>query len=187
MRQHIPRSAVVVHKLDHVAARLVRRHLLEQLALADQAADSHRAEHLVAAESVEVDAERVEGNREMGSTLCAIADQDRVRLLAHEANDLVDRIDGSDRIRNMIERDDFGLLAEQVTQKIEIDSSIRCQLTHPEPGALSHRQYLPWDEIRVVIEGGNDDLVAARDVSVSPRARDEIQSFRRPAREDQTI
>ena len=57
VREDVPRCPIVVHELDHVTAGLIRWHLLEHLALADQPADSHRAKHLVSAESVEIDAE----------------------------------------------------------------------------------------------------------------------------------
>ena len=77
VREHVPRRALVADELDHVAARLIRRHRLEQRAPAHETADAHRAEHLVAAERVEVDAERIEIEREVRRGLRAVAHDHR--------------------------------------------------------------------------------------------------------------
>ena len=157
-----------MHELDHVAAGLIWRDLLEHLPLADQSADSHWPEHLVPAESVEVDAERIERNRKVGSALRTVANENRVRLLPHQSPDLGDGIDRADCVRDMIERDDLRPLVEHCAQEVEIDLPVRSQLADSELRALSHGEHLPGDEIRVVIQCGDDDLVATRYVRESP-------------------
>src|SRR3982074_3295662 len=87
----------------------------------------------------------------------------------------------------MTKGDDLRTLVEQPAQEIEIDFSVRGELADSELRALSHREHLPRDEIRVMIHGRHDDLVTALDVRHSPRAGDEIQAFRGAAREDETV
>src|SRR5437773_6404095 len=123
----------------------------------------------------------------MRSALCSVANDDCVGLFPHQSHYLVDRIDGTDRVGHVIEGDDSRSLVEQPAQEIEIDLPVWSQLANSELCALSQRQYLPRDEVRVVIERSHDDLVAARHVRVAPRSGDQIQSLGRAPGEDQAI
>src|SRR5688500_19236109 len=84
VRQHVPGRPVVVNELDHVSATLVGRHLFEELAPADKPAESHWPEHLVAAESVEVDPHLIDTDGKVRSALGAVANGYRGRTLPHE-------------------------------------------------------------------------------------------------------
>src|SRR5439155_27237323 len=112
-RQNIPRRTFVVHELDHVAARLIRRHLLEHFALSNKAADSHRPQHLVTTEGVKVDAQRIERNGKVWGALRAVADEYSISFLSYQSSDLGYRIDCSQGIRDVIECDNFRSLVEQ--------------------------------------------------------------------------
>src|SRR6266480_3832213 len=123
----------------------------------------------------------------MRSALRAVADDNRARFLTHHPGDLRDGIDRAQRVRYVTQRYDPGTLVEQITQEIEVDLPVGRKLAQSEPGAFPHCEDLPRDEIRVVIHRRRDDLVTRRDVCHSPRASDQIQAFRGPAREDETI
>ena len=76
------------------------------------------------AEGVKVDAQGIKRNGKVRSALGAVADEYRTRLLSNESRDLSDRIDRSQRVRDVIKGDNFRSLVEQTAQKIEIDLSI---------------------------------------------------------------
>src|SRR4030088_3520108 len=123
----------------------------------------------------------------MRRALSAIANENRIGLLARQPHDIRDRIDRPQRVRHMIECDDFRALVEQSAQKLKIDPAIGSQLANPEFRALLRGKHLPRDEVRVMIEGSHDYLVTARDVRLSPRSGDEIQSFRGAARKNEAV
>ena len=77
---------------DHLAAGQERRHRLEQLAPRPQRAGAHRAEHLVAAERVEVGAERLDVDRHVRDGLGAIDQHERAGGVGH-LDHLADRVD----------------------------------------------------------------------------------------------
>ena len=62
----------MVTRLDHRAAGEEHRHLVEQLGAAPEHADAERAEHLVAAEGEEVDAEVVDVDRQVRHRLAGV-------------------------------------------------------------------------------------------------------------------
>ena len=127
--QHVPRRAVVVHELDHVAARLVRWHLLEQRAPSNQAAGAHRPAHLVPAERIEVDSERREVHGEVRRRLRAVEHDHRVRgVLAHHRGDLAHRVDRPDGVRHVRERDDLHPRRELRAEVVEVEPLVRRQL-----------------------------------------------------------
>ena len=87
---------------DHVAAALVGRHLLEQLASAPQHADAGRAEELVAGEDVEVAAEGLDVDGGMADPLRAVDENARADFLclSDDARDVDDRAERVARVRN---------------------------------------------------------------------------------------
>src|SRR5260221_14224156 len=59
--------------------------------------------------------------------------------------------------------------------------------TYPERGTACTRHLLPRNEIGVMLEPGDDDLVAGLNIGVSPCGRHEGEGLRRSAREDEAI
>ena len=68
---------------DHLATGQERRHRLEQLAPRPERAGAHRRQHLVAAERVEVGAERLDVDRHVRDGLGAVDQHERARRMGH--------------------------------------------------------------------------------------------------------
>ena len=77
---------------DHLAAAEEGRHGLEQLGPGPQGADPGRAEHLVAGEAEEVDAERLHVGRQVGGVLGPV-DEDQGAGGVGGVGELGDRVD----------------------------------------------------------------------------------------------
>ena len=166
-------GTVVVQRLlerdrrDHVAAALVRRHRLEQRAPAVEHADAGRAEHLVAREHVEVAVERLHVDHEVRHRLRAVDEHDRaarVRLLrSSRATGLI----VPSAFETWLERDDLRARRQQPRERVEIDLAALVDRHDPQPRAGLLAQHLPRHDVGVVLEPGDEDLVARRSASAA--------------------
>src|SRR5215210_4495477 len=104
----------------------------------------------------------------MRGALRSVANGDRVAVLGDEFHDLVDRIDGSERVRDVIERKDLRSSTEKLAEVIQIEPSVRRQLANLQFGALLQGQLLPRDEVRVMLQCRDDDFVAVSDIGAPP-------------------
>jgi hypothetical protein len=104
----VPLGSAEVDLADHLAAGEERRHRLEQLAPGPQGPRAHRAEHLVAAERVEVRAELLDVDRHVRHGLGAVDEDERARGVGH-LDHLADRVDRPERVRDVGERDELRL------------------------------------------------------------------------------
>jgi hypothetical protein len=73
--------------------------------------------------------------------------------------------------------------AEQPIQGVEVERPVPAHGHGLQPGAAVARDELPRDEVRVVLELGDDDLVPALQ-GAPDRLRDQAEAVRGPARED---
>ena len=151
------------HRLDHRAAGEKRRQRVEQLAAAVEHTDSVGAQHLVPGECGEVDVEGVEVDRLVRHRLAGVQHRqgaDGLRPL----DQLGDRGHRAGDVRVMAERNDFDVLVE--LQRIQIDASVVGHAVPAQRGAGTPGQFLPRDEVGVVLELGGDDDVARPDGTV---------------------
>ena len=186
VRQHVPGGVVVANELDHVAPELIGGHRFEDTTATDETADPHGTAHLVAAERVEVHVERVEGHAKMRCALRAITDDERTDAPS-DGSDLGDGIDRSDGVGHVIEGDDSRARSHECAQRIQVHALLAGERADDQPRAARKRELLPGDEVGVVLERGDDDLVAGLHVRWSPRGRDEVDGFGGTASEDETV
>ena len=116
-----------------------RLHLLEQLRLAPEDADAARAAHLVAGDGDEVDAERLHVELHVRRRLRGVADEDRA-LLVRPRDELVERVDRPERVRDEAGRDDLDVaLARERVEAGEVELAVLVERQEAQLGAASSR------------------------------------------------
>ncbi len=147
-----PRNALLEGDLeDHLAPTLPRLHLLKPLAPRDEGADARRPEHFVRGKDVEIAAEAVEGNRKVGSRLCAIH-QSGYPLRARKGDELGHRIDRAEHIGNVRESEEPHRIAcEHPGRPLEVEHALLIHGHGHEPRAASAAEHLPRHEVAVVV------------------------------------
>src|SRR5215210_1392441 len=104
----------------------------------------------------------------MRGALRSVANGDRVAVVAHQFHELLYRIDGSERVRDVIERNDLSSGSEKLAQVIQVEPAVCRQLANLQFGALLENELLPRDEVRVMLQCRDDDLVAVGDIGAPP-------------------
>ena len=179
-------AAPEVDLADHLAAGQEGRHRLEQLAPRPQRARAHRAQHLVAAERVEVGAERLDVDRHVRHGLGAVDEDERAGRVGH-LDHLADRVDRAERVRYVGERDELRLEPQQHLEDVEAEDPVVGDRDELEVAVALLDEELPRDEVGVVLHLGQDDGVAAVDVGPAPRVGDEVDRLGRVAGEDELV
>ena len=108
----------------------------------------------------EVDVERVEVDRLVRHRLAGVQHRQRADGLG-PLDQLGDRGHRAGHIRVMAEGNDFDVLVE--LQRIQIDATVVGHAVPAQRGAGAPGQFLPRDEVGVVLELGGDDDVAGPD------------------------
>ena len=149
------------HGRDHRAAREERRQGVEHLGPAVESADRVGAEHLVPREHRDVDSERgqVEGDVRRG--LARVEHREGADGL-REGDELGDRVDDAQDVRDVRERDDARAVADEVRRGLEVQHAVVVNRDVAQDRARAGGELLPRDEVRVVLGLGHDDLVAGR-------------------------
>ena len=161
-----------------------RLHLLQQLRAAPERADPARAAHLVARDREEVAVERLHVDVHVRRRLCGVAHEDRA-LPVRPARQRADVVDRPQCVRDEVRRHHLDrVVAGDRIQSREVDLAVVVEREHEELGALPVRDVLPWDEVGVVLELGDDDRVAGAEVVPAPRIGDEVECLGRVADED---
>ena len=119
-------------RADHVAAALVRRHLLQELTPSPQHADAGRAKQLVAAEDVEIAAEVLHVDRRVADPLCAINENPRADL-PRLGNDPLDVDDRAERVARVRRRYEPRALVQQRRQGVITKLAAIVDRQHPQP------------------------------------------------------
>lgn len=153
------------HGLDHRAAGEERRQVGEKGPPAIEHADTGRPQHLVAREGREVDVERVEVHGLMRHRLARVEHGQRTDGLGPR-HQLRDRRDRTRDVRMMAERHDFDAFVE--FKRIQVDAPIIGDAVPPERRTRAPRQFLPRNQVGVVLEFGGDDDVAGADGPIEP-------------------
>ena len=102
----VPLAPAQVDLADHLAAGEERRHRLEQLAARPEDARTHRRQHLVAAEDVEIGAEILHVDGQVRHGLRTVDQHQRSYRMRH-LDHLADRVDRSERVRHLREGDEL--------------------------------------------------------------------------------
>ncbi len=156
VRQVAPRRPVGLHLPDHVAAEHERLHPLEQVGLAPHGADAARRAHLVARDGDEVGADGLDVHGSVRRRLRCVDDDDRA-VPVRPLDDALDAVDRAERVRHEVERDDLqARVADELVEPFEHEVALVGERDHPELGARALRDVLPGDEVRVVLELGDE-------------------------------
>ena len=140
----------------------------------------------MAAERVEVAADRLDVDRHVRHGLGAVDQHERAGRVGHLGH-LADRVDRAERVRDVGERDELRLEPEQHLEHVEAQDPVVGDRDELEVAVLLLDEELPRDEVGVVLHLGQDDRVAAGDVAAAPRVRDEVDRLGRVAGEDDLV
>ena len=147
------------HRADHVAACHERVHRLEQLAASVENSGAGRSEHLVAAERIEVAAQRAHVDRLVRSALRAVDEHGGARLLGR-GHHLARGVDGSHRVADQVERDQLRAAPQQVRELVLPQLALLVDVDVFDVGAFFGGEDLPGHDVRVVVEDRQHDQVA---------------------------
>ncbi len=131
------------------------------------------ARRLVAAEGVEVAADRGDIDRQVGHGLGAVHQHQRTRLVG-QAGHLDHGVDGAQRVGHVGEGDQLRLEPEEHLEHVLTEHAVVGDRDELEVRVLLLGQDLPRDQVRVVLHLGEDDHVAPADVAPAPRVGDEV-------------
>ena len=140
----------------------------------------------MAAERVEVRAELLDVDRHVRHGLGAVDQHERTGRVGH-LDHLADRVDRPERVRDVGERHELRLQAEQHLEDVEPEDAVVGDRDELEVAVALLDEELPRDEVGVVLHLGQDDGVAAIDVPPAPRIGDEVDRLGRVAGEDDLV
>ena len=173
-------------ELDHAAAGLVGGHPFEKLAPSIEHADSTGSVEFVAREGVEVRTEFGDIDGEPGHGLCAI-DEHRHAAIMGDSDDVPDRDVGADGVRHVRGGHDAGAVGEEPGEALEIEGASVVDRGDPQGRSLLEAELLPRHEVGVVLECGNQDLVALAHVRPAERECNEVDRLRSVSHEDDLV
>ena len=132
----------------------------------------------------EVAPERLHVDRPVRRGLRGVDDHDRA-LPVRPGDELLDRVDRAERVRDESGRDDLdAALRRDAVELVEPELAVVVDRDRAEARAGPARDVLPRDEVRVVLQLADDDEVALAQVVEPPGVGDEIQRLGGLARED---
>ena len=167
---------LVRHRRDHVAARLPGRHGVEQREAPVERPDARGAVELVAREGVEVAADRAHVDREPRHRLGAVDEGDGAGPV-RERHELAHGVHGAERVRDVRHRDELRPLREERLELVHEERSAVVDGRDPEPRAPLLAEELPRHEVRVVLEGGDEHLVARAQPTPPVAPGDEVDGL----------
>ena len=131
----------------------------QQLPAAVQHTDPVGAQHLMAGKRGEVDIERVEVDGLVRHRLAGVQDGQRAHGLG-PGNQFAHRRQRAGHIGMVAECDDFDALVE--LQRVQVDAPVVSDAVPAQRGAGAAGQFLPGNQVGVVLElGGDNDVTGA--------------------------
>ena len=124
----------------------------------------------MAAERVEVGAERLDVDRHVRHGLGAVDEHERAGRVGH-LDHLADRVDGAERVRDVGERDELRLEPEQHLEDVEAEDAVVGDRDELEVAVPLLDEELPRDEVGVVLHLGQDDRRRRGRCSGGPTSR----------------
>jgi hypothetical protein len=99
--------------------------------------------------------------------------------------ELVDRVNGAERVRDQPGGDDLDpAVSGDLVKLVETQLALIVEREHPEVGAGPAGDVLPGDEVRVVLQLRDHDDVAGPEVIQPPRVGNEVDALGRVPGED---
>ena len=166
------RLEAVADGLVRARAHLVRAPVLEHLALAEEEPEVW-AEELVRRADEDVDARCRHIDRPVRRVVDGVDPGERA-CLVREVGDPPHVRDRADGVRGPRKRDDFRLLRDLRLEIVVVERAVllaQVGIAHDEVEVVGELE--PGGDVRVVVEAGDDDLVAGRELAAQgPRERE---------------
>ena len=166
--------------LEASPERLVRRrpHLVrsprgEQLSACEGDAEVG-AEELVRRADEHVDAERGDVDRSVGRVMHGVGPRERAGLVG-ELGDPSRVGEGADGVRGEREGDDLRPLSELAREVVHVERRVLVQSDEAHDEAEVVRELEPGGDVRVVVEPGDDDLVAGAELTSRGARQREVE------------
>jgi len=172
----VPRGAAEADVPYHLAAALVGGHLLKPAFAAVEDADTRRAIDLVGAESVEVAAEGLHIDGDMGGTLGAVdGNGDAVGM--GKTDDVLDGVDGAEDVADVGDADEAGAGGEEVLEGLHVETAVVGDGDDAEHRAAALAEELPRDDVAVVLHLADNDFVALVAEGFAERGGEEVDAL----------
>ena len=110
-------------------------------------------------ENDEIRAEGLHIDREVRDGLCGI-DQHRGAELLGGCRHFTDRIDRAERVGNPGDGKDSGFFGKELLECGLIQHAVIIAGNHAQHCASALGEHLPWNDVRVVFQGGDEDFLA---------------------------
>ncbi len=136
---------------------------------------------------VEVAVERLHVDRHVRDGLRAVDEHARAVAMRHRRSSRAPATMVPSAFETCVNDDEPRPRAEQLLVLLEDDLAAIVDRRDPQARALLGAELLPGDDVGVVLEPGDDDLVARADVAPAPALRDEVDRLGRAADEDDVL
>jgi len=111
-------------------------------------------------------------------------DDDLGAVAMRDVDDLLDRNDGAERVRNLRHRDDPGAIGQQLLELVEPHLAGVVDRNHAQLRALFGAQHLPGHDVGMMFQVRDHDLVAFAHVLLAVGLGDQVDAFGGAAHED---
>ena len=140
----------------------------------------------MAGEHIELGIQILHIHTQMGNSLRPV-DQYRDLVIMRLFDDLLYRIDRTEHIRHMRNRNQFRPLRKKTAERVHAQFSLFIHRNHFQRDPFAGSLYLPGNDIGVVLHHRNDHLIACRQTLVGKAGRDQVDRLCRPARENNLV
>jgi hypothetical protein len=134
----------------------------------------------VPGEDVEVGTQRLDVHRQVRDGLGAVDEDQRARRVGH-LDHLADRVDGSQRVRDVGERHQLRAQAEEHLEDVQAEKPVVRDGDELQVAVHFLGQDLPRDQVRVVFHLREDDRVTRADIPAAPAVGDQVDGLGRVA------
>ena len=185
-RQFVESRLFKRHGSNHLPSSLVRRQLVQPFFLAIQDTDTGRTVNLMTGEHIELGIQILHIHFQMGNGLRSV-DQYRNLVIMGFFSDLLYRIDRTEHIRHMCNRDKFCPFRKKTTERIHAQLAFFIHRNHFQRDPFTGSLYLPGNDIGMVFHHRNDHFVAGRHTFVGKAGSNQVDRLCRPTRENNLV
>ena len=171
------------HVGDHIAAALPRRHRLKYIQLPEYHPDPGRGKDLMTRKDIEVAIVQLHIHRNVRHRLSPVHDS-QCPVTVCDRDHLRDRSHCPECVRNLCHRHKLCMRVKELLILFQDNLTIVVHRSHPKLCALFSAQHLPGNDVRMMLEPGDNDLIILLDIAASPTLRDQIDALGRPAHKD---
>src|SRR5713226_3310620 len=184
--QLVPGGVIQPDLADHVAAAHERWHGFQELDLAVQEAAAGGSQHLVAGGGQEVAVQVLHVHRHVRHALGAVQQDDGAGGM-RQPGQLFNGVDGAEHVGHVADGHQLGAIGDEPPALFHIQGAVVQHGDVLENGALLGGQQLPGDQVGVVLQLGQDVLVALPDVGPAPAVGHQVDGLRGVADEDDAL